>query len=117
MDINGPVSTPIFTHPDDVGVESVCETLQPCINIELIRTVHYDEGSIVGDGEPSCISLITIESTKYVDAQRSVDKHYRNAEEHKLQICDNRVGDHICVPAPNTLYLGRSTGSIYRFEI
>ena len=89
-DTKDPLSKPNYTCPDELRVGSICEILRSSITIELKETVHYDEGNIVGYGEPSCICLVSIDSTK------AYDQH---------------------VHAPNTLYLGRSTGNVYRFEV
>lgn len=125
LDIAEPILKPIFTYPDDLGVESICETLQPCIIIDLINTVHYDEGNIDGEGEPSCISLLPIDSVIPDDGQLNSIKnkhhhhhyqHYHIAQERKQQENGHNENE-ILIPAPNALYLGRSTGSVYRFEL
>ena len=53
----------IFHHVDEMGLVSICETLQPEITIELKQTTHHDEGTIVREDRPSCICLVPIDSS------------------------------------------------------
>ena len=111
--VGGPAIEPISVYPDEVGIESFCEILYPCISVDLIKTLNYDEGSIDGDGEPSSLNLVPIDSLKSAGEQKYIDKHHQ--DEHPYE--HENVSSEIYTPAPSVLYLGRSNGSIYRFEI
>ena len=73
------------------------------INISEYASVSYED--TLASGEPSSIRILTLDKVNATRGHDACAKAYEDAE---------LFPD---IPPPNVLYVGRSTGAIYRFEL
>jgi len=92
--------TPALEIPDALMTNGLCTIFFDHTRIDTYAQVTYDEESVDGDGVPSSLNLLSLDDPQLVMPADSESHSHSPA-----------------VTAPNTLYVGRTTGAVYRFEI